>query len=110
VLVAILLLVIAAVAIGGYFVWRERAHRYAGLTAEQARVQAAAFLHNASPETRLVLVGAAHGFDGITGKNAWEVRFDREPAGAFVPVSPDCVVYVRTRVSHFASHNACVHG
>jgi hypothetical protein len=48
---------------------------YAGLSPDQARVQAVKRLHDADPKTSLLVVTASRAFDPRSGRNAWEIDF-----------------------------------
>jgi hypothetical protein len=62
---------------------------YAGLTAEQARIQAVRLLHSAHRKSTLLVKLAAKKFDPASGRNAWKVTF-RKAAGQ----QSSCSVYV----------------
>jgi len=64
-------------------------HPYAGLTAEQARIQAVRLLHRVHRKTTLLVKQAAKKFDPTSGRNAWKVTF-RRPTGR----ATSCSAYV----------------
>jgi hypothetical protein len=62
---------------------------YAGLTAEQARMQAVRLLHRVHRRTALLVKQAVKNFDPASGRNAWKVTF-RKPSGR----ASSCSAYV----------------
>ena len=97
-------LLIGALAYGAHRHWQ---NGYVGLTTQQARTQAVRFLRKAHPRTTLVLDDASEGFDDTTGENAWVVVFNHPERaqsgfGSLANSQPDCTVFVRSGVSHFA--------
>jgi len=54
---------------------------YAGLTANDARAQAAKRLHQLDPRTSLVVLSAAREFDPQSGRDAWRVVFGSGRSG-----------------------------
>jgi hypothetical protein len=65
---------------------------YAGLSPEQARVQAVKRLHTADPKTSLLVATASQSFDARSGRNAWDIAF-RARSG-FGDRYSGCDVYV----------------
>jgi hypothetical protein len=62
---------------------------YAGLTAEQARIQAVRLLHRVYRKSTLLVKQASKRFDPVSGRNAWKVTF-RKASGR----QSSCSVYV----------------
>jgi hypothetical protein len=54
---------------------------YAGLTASDARAQAAKRLHQIDPGTSLAVLSATREFDPQSGRDAWRVVFERRGSG-----------------------------
>jgi len=65
---------------------------YAGLSAEQARMQAVAAVHNLDPLSSLLVGGASESFDPKSGRDAWSVWFHN--VSGFGSRYSGCLVYV----------------